>query len=182
MEGFIDVEELQRQLAERIEALDKQRKEQAEQFAKEQAERTALSEMERKQQIAAYEEAEKKRNAKKAAKEEAERLRAQEAQRAKIALDNSLAAAEEARRLQEEKLAWLIAEINKQEFVEEQHSKSMKIVNAPVSEVSPTEINVEHPTAPENWGNAVDGTEGATPSTPLMSEHLKYILRQAQRS
>ena len=179
----LDVDALQRQLAERIAQLDKQRKDEAERFNKEAADRLALAELERAAQLAAYQEAEKKRNAKKAAEEEAEKLRAQEARKVQVALENSLAAAEEARKAQEGKLAWLVAEINKQEFVEEQHRKAMQSAKVYVDEsVNPTEINVEHPSAPDAKGEAVQGTEGSTPGTPLMSEHLKMILRQAQRS
>ena len=178
----LDVEILQRQLAERIAQLDKQRKDEAERFNKEAAERLALAELERAAQLSAYQEAEKKRNAKRAAEEEAEQLRVQAARKAQVALENNLAAAEEARRLQEAKLAWLVAEINKQEFVEEQHAKRMQSTTVVIAEQSATEINVEHPTAPDNLGNAVQGTEGVTPADELMSSHLKHILRQATRS
>src|ERR1035437_949265 len=178
----IDIDALQKQLAERINALDKQRKEQAENFNREVADRAALDTMERAQQLALYQEAEVRREAKKAAEEAAEGLRLQEARRVQTALENSLAAAEEARKEQEGKLAWLIAEINNQEFVEEKHRKAMQ--SAPVVEavVGATEINVEHPQAPDNLGNAVQGTDGDTPSTNLMSDHLKSILRQANRA
>jgi hypothetical protein len=182
----VNVEELQRQLSERIEALDKQRKEQAEQFSKEVAERAQLAEAERQQRLAEYQEAEKKREAKKAKEEAEAQERAQEVTRARIALENSLAAAEEARKLQESKLQWLVDEINKQEFIEEQHKKAMQsAATAPPSEPSSTtEINVEHPVPPlnaANPGEAVQGTDGNTPDTPLMSDHLKQILRQATR-
>src|ERR1035437_8267431 len=77
----IDIDALQKQLAERINALDKQRKEQAENFNREVADRAALDTMERAQQLALYQEAEARREAKKAAEEAAEGLRLQEARR-----------------------------------------------------------------------------------------------------
>jgi hypothetical protein len=179
----VNVESLQRQLSDRIEALDKQRKEQAEQFNKEVAERALLADMERAQQVAVYQENERRRNEKKAAEEAAEQLRVREATKAKIALENSLAAAEEARRLQEVKLSWLVEEISKQEFIEEQHKKAMQSPAVVETAVlgDAVEINVEHPAAPDNKGNAVQGTTGDTPENSLMSDHLKQILRQAQR-
>jgi hypothetical protein len=181
-----DTEALAQQLTERIKALDKQRLEESERFNKQLAEQQQLAEAERQQRLAAYQEADKKREAKKAKEEAEAQERAQEATRARIALENSLAAAEEARKLQESKLQWLVDEINKQEFIEEQHKKAMQsAATAPSSEPSSTtEINVEHPVPPlnaANPGEAVQGTDGNTPDTPLMSDHLKQILRQATR-
>jgi hypothetical protein len=183
----VDVDSLQRQLTERIEALDKQRKEQAEQFNKEVQERMQLAEAEHQQRLAEYQEAEKKREAKRLKEETEEQERVQEATKARIALENSLAAAEEARKEQEAKLQWLVSEISKQEFIEEQHRKAMQNPTAATVEESTTstEINVEHPVAPLNTANpgeAVKGTDGNTPESPLMSDHLKQILRQATRS
>lgn len=182
----VDVDALQRQLTERIEALDKQRKEQAEQFNKEVADRAQLADAERQQRLAEYQEAEKKREAKKVKEEAEEQERVQEATKARIALENSLAAAEEARKLQEAKLQWLVSEISKQEFIEEQHRKAMQSSTvAPASEpAGTTEINVENPVAPlnaANPGEAVQGTGGETPESNTMSTHLKHILRQTQR-
>ena len=182
----VSVEELQRQLSERIAALDKQRKEESERFEREVSERTQLAEAERRKQLAEYQEQERKRDERRKAEEEAIAQRAKEEREAKIALEISLSKAEEARKAQEAKLQWLVDEINKQEFIEEQHRKSLegKTAPAPVNS-SPTEINVEHPVAPlnaEHPGEAVQGTTGETPDTPLMSDHLKHILRQAQRS
>jgi hypothetical protein len=181
MADFVDVDALQRQLTERIEALDKQRKEQAETFNREVAERETLASAERQQRIAEVEAANRRHAEKEAATKSAEELRSQAAKKAQIALENSLAAAEEARRLQEVKLAWLVGEINKQEFIEEQHHLAMQSAPVAVAEQPATEINVEHPSAPDNLGNAVQGTTGDTQGE-LMSDHLKHILRQATRS
>jgi hypothetical protein len=178
----IDIDALQRQLAERIASLDKQRQEQVAQFNAEAAKRSALADMERAQQLAKYEEENRRREAKKIAEQEAEQKKLQEDRRLRIETENALAAAEEARKKQEAALQWLMSEIAKQEFIEEQHAKAMQ--SAPVVEtvVGVAEINVEHPQAPDNLGNAVPQTDGSTPETPLMSQHLKMILRQASRA
>ena len=182
----IDV--LQKQLAERIAALDAQRKEEAERFNKEVAERNALAEIERQERLAAFQKAEEQRAAKKKAEAEAEQKRTQEETRLRKQLESDLAAADEAKRLQQEKLEWLRNEIAKQEFVEEQHRKAIQNAQVAVvvpEDVDPTAIDVENPVAPLNKlapGEAVDGTDGKTPDSPLMSVHLKHILRQATRS
>lgn len=185
MEGFLDVEALQRQLTESIEALGKQRKEEAARFEKETKERNQLAEAERQRQLAEYQENQKRRDEKRRAEEELAAKRVQEERARRTSLENSLAAAEEARRKQEERLQWLVSEINKQEFIEEQHRKSLQSTaqSAHVNE-KPTDINVEHPEAPLNTlapGEAVQGTSGDTPEDNLMSTHLKHILRQATR-
>ena len=178
-----DIQAMQQQLAERIAALDKQRKDQAEQFAKEVSDRNALAEFERAESLKKYQAIEAERKAKKEAEAEAAQKRAQEELRLRKKLESDLAAADEAKRLQQEKLEWLQNEISKQEFIEEQHRKAMQSVSNTVAEEAPssTEINVEHPVAPDNKGEAVHGTDGNTPDHPLMSEHLKHILRQATR-
>jgi hypothetical protein len=196
IEQQVSVEELQRKLSEHITSLDKQRKEESERFDKELSERTQLAETERRKQLAEYQEQERKRDERRKAEEELVAQRAREEREARIALETSLAAAEEARKKQEEKLKWLVDEINRQEFIEEQHQKSLAtfLSSNEFTTSNPTEVNVEHPVAPlnaehpvaplnaEHPGEAVQGTTGATPDTPLMSDHLKQILRQAQRS
>ena len=180
----MDTAELHKQLEERIAALDKQRKEEAEKFAKEMADRNAQVEMERAESRRKYQELEAQRKAKKEAEALAEQKKAQEELRMRKQLESDLAAADEARRLQQEKLEWLQKEISKQEFIEEQHRKAMQskaIAVGPTEPISTAEINVENPTAPDNNGNAVQGTAGDTPEHALMSDHLKTILRQANR-
>lgn len=177
------IAELEKQLRERMAQLDAQRKEEAERFAKEQAKRNAVAEMERDESLRRHQEAEAQRRAEKEAKAVAQQKRAQEEFRLQKQLENELSSAEEAKRLQQEKLQWLINEIAKQEFIEEQHKKAMQSQSVSSVENSDiTEVNVEHPAAPNNKGEAVAGTEGSTPETALMSEHLKHILRQATRT
>ena len=182
----LNVEELQRQLQEKIEALDKQRKEEmlrieAEKSAwiSRQSDTIRIAELERKAQI---EEAER---------QEAERTEAfarRDRELAKREHDIEMAnnAAQEAKQSQESKLKWLQEEIAKQEFIEEQHRKAVESTRIAAQQSlkseATTDINVDHPTAPDNKGNAVAGPDGNTPDTPLMSTHLKQILRQAKRT
>ena len=83
------------------------------------------------------------------------------------------------------KLSEVQEAIAEAEFSEEKHRKDLddaKRMRVVVEEF-PVEdgINVEHPTAPDNKGECVDGVNGLQES-PLMSSHLKQILRQANRS
>jgi hypothetical protein len=180
----IEVETLQKQLQERIEALDKQRKEESERFNKELIERAQLAEQERQARIEEYKEQSRKREEKKAKELAEEQERQKEETRKRIALETALGAAEEARKKQEEKLAWLQQEINKLEFVEEQHRKTMQQPTTPVI-TEENQVDVENPKAPVNPeapADAVKETDGSTPDSNLMSTHLKRILRQATRS
>jgi len=181
-----NIEVLQKQLKDQIEALAEQRRQETLNYEHEVAERNRLAELERKERIEEYEkrteairEAERKnKEALDAEKREVERTRRE----AEQALNAQL----EAKEAQEKQLEWLRLEISKQEFVEEQHRKSIANIKAQDTTASAdtktTEINVEHPLAPDNKGEAVQGTEGLTPETPLMSDHLKKILRQATRA
>lgn len=185
----LNVEELQRQLQEKIEALDKQRKEEmlrieAEKSAwiSRQSDTIRIAELERKAQI---EEAER---------QEAERTEAfarRDRELAKREHDIEMAnnAAQEAKQSQESKLKWLQEEIAKQEFIEEQHRKAVESTRIAAQQSlkseATTDINVEHPEMEYNHskpGDAVEGTDGKTPEKNTMSFHLKKILRQAQRT
>lgn len=179
------LEQLEQQLKERIEALDKQRQEEAARFEKEVADRNALAEIERKRQIEEHHLREEEHRARKQKEMDAIESQRRETERKQKEAELASNAAQEAQRQQEEKLRWLREEIAKQEFIEEQHRKRLDAAKqAETSKPVDTtgEINIEHPTAPDNKGNAVKGTEGSTPETPLMSHHLKHILRQAART
>ncbi len=178
-----NIEVLQQQLKDQIEALAEQRRQETLKFESEVAERNRLAEIERKERLESYEkranelrEAERKKaEALEAERREVERIKRE----AEQALNAQLAAKEE----QEAKLKWLRDEIAKQEHIEEQHRKAMAstpVQKQPTDE-APTTINVEHPVAPDNKGEAVVGTDGSPPDKPLMSDHLKHILRQATR-
>lgn len=175
---------LEKELRDKIAALDKQRKEEKERFEKEVADRNALAEAERKQRIEEHQKREEEHRQRKEKELAAIAQQKREAESKQRDAELASNAAEEAKREQERKLQWLKDEIAKQEFIEEQHRKTLetakKVPVVPSDGTEPT-INVEHPVAPDNKGNAVVGTEGATPETPLMSHHLKQILRQATR-
>lgn len=179
------LQQLEQQLRDRIEALDKQRKEEAARFEQEVAERNALAQAERSQQLEDHKRREEEHRARKQRELDEIARQKKETERKQREVELASNAALEAKRLQEEKLEWLKNEIAKQEFVEEQHRKKLETKTIPTAPPPSDEefaINVEHPVAPENKGNAVSGTEGSTPETPLMSNHLKTILRQATRT
>jgi hypothetical protein len=177
------IEELQKQLIEKIFSLDKQRKEEAARFESELAQRNAMAEMERKQRLEKHQKAEEEHRAKKQRELDAIEEQKREVARKQKEAELAVNAAQEDRRQQEAKLKWLQEEIAKQEFVEEQHHKRLEtaVQTVTTEAVEDSTISVEHPVAPDNKGNAVVGTEGSTPDSPLMSHHLKHILRQATR-
>jgi hypothetical protein len=181
------IEELQKQLLEKIQKLDVERSNQAAQFAKEREEALQFAAMERNKQVEEYKKAtaaREKREAEAAAAVQ-EKLRIETTER--LAHEQKQNELQETLRLQREKLEWLENEISKAEFAEEQHRKQLENTKA-VPLVLPAEaeeFSTENPIAPVNAvepGGAVLGTEGSTPEDALMSTHLKKILRQAQRN
>jgi hypothetical protein len=179
------IEELQQQLTDKIARLDEERKIHAAQFAKEREEALQDAAMERAKQVEEYNKivAAREKQAAEEASAAQEKLRIEKAER--LANERAQNELQETLRLQREKLEWLTNEITKAEFSEEQHRKAMADMRiVPVTPVLSTDINVEHPEAPLNTlapGEAVIGTDGNTPNNPLMSEHLRSILRQATR-
>ena len=178
-----NIEELQKLLEDQIAKLGEERQANALQFTKEREEATRIANTERAKQADEYNakiaarEAEKKRR-------DAEELEKQRQDRAtRLANEQKQYELDEALRKQREKLEWLTNEISKAEFTEEQFKKSMESQRSAIIITSPTveNINVEYPEAPSNGGEAVAGTTGDTPDTPLMSQHLRHILRQAER-
>ena len=176
------LEELQAVLAERIVRLDEERKANAQQQAKEREGLLLEMEMERKQRLDEYQAKvtvlESKR-AQEAADKEAQRIKETAARVAEEQKQNSL---DEALRLQREKLEWLTTAISNAEFSEDQHRKAMENLRVlPSVEVTGIEVSAEYPQTCADGGASIPGTEGSTPDSPLMSQHLKLILRQAQR-
>lgn len=183
--SYPTIQDLQKRLQDRIEALDKQRQEEATRFEKEMAERNTLVESERRQRAEEHQRKEEEHRQRKQKELEVVELQKRESARQQKEAELASNAAQEAKRQQEEKLRWLKDEIAKQEFVEEQHRKRMETARIADTTKEPedsVEINVEHPIAPYNRGEAVLGTEGTTPGHNLMSSHLKQILRQATRT
>jgi hypothetical protein len=180
------LETLQAQLAERIEKIDQERKERAAAAAKEREAILLEAELERKARLEEYQ-------AKVAKHEEERKAKEQEAEKQRIAIiaervasEQKQQALDEALRLQTEKLQWLEKAISDAEFSEEQYRKEQEAQRVrPVVLPENENLNVEHPAAPLNTtspGEAVSGTDGNTPETPLMSAHLRQILRQATRA
>jgi DNA repair exonuclease SbcCD ATPase subunit len=176
------IEELQAQLATRIAELDKERQENAKR-AKEEREKMLLdAEIERQEHLEAYQAKIAEHEAKKRAEEAAVELRRQAELTERLATEQKQNALDETLRLQREKLEWLETAISNAEFTEEQHRKSLensRIILPALLE--PSDVSAEYPQTSAEGGAAADGTDGNTPETPLMSSHLKSILRQATR-
>jgi hypothetical protein len=175
------IEELQAQLAAKIAKLDEERRANAAKHAKEREEMLLEVEMERKARTDEYtaKVAEHERK-KKAEKDEAEAQRIRDVAE-RVSAEQKQHALDETLRLQREKLEWLEKAISDAEFSEEQHQKESSFNRVMEASALVEDINVEHPVAPDNKGEAVAETGGAE-SFSTMSSHLRQILRQAQRS
>ena len=177
-------EELMAELSETQARLAEERKQMHAKLQQEREEMLLVAQAERQEQLVKYQERvaeiERKR------KEESDAAEARRIQEvaAKAAADQREAKAAEEYRLYHEKLEEVVKAIAEAEFSEEKHRKDLDDAKRmrPVVEGFPgeDEINVEYPVPPDNKGEAVAGTEGIQES-PLMSRHLKHILRQAQR-
>lgn len=174
------VEDLQKQLQEKIERLDSERAEQLKAFSLEQEQRKIIEAAEREERVKKIKEAEERVTARKAEIERAESKRQQEAREAQIRADQLANEQQEIVRQQQEKLDWLTKAIADAEFVEEQHRKTLE--NAKVSvhtAVGPIVIeDVERVNAHIITGEAAEGTDGLEVG-PSMSSHLRSILRRA---
>lgn len=169
------IEELQKELADKIAKLDQERKEASEQHSKEQEERRIIEAAARAEQVKKIKDAEEKQAKRKKEEKESEERRQKEETEARIALEQKQNSLDELIKKQREQMEWLEAEITKTQFVEEQHRKSLETTTSSVSAADSAEV-VESVLP----GEAAIGTEGSTPATPLMSEHLKRILRQVR--
>lgn len=176
------VEELQRKLQEQIASLAAQRAEESKRFQVELEERNKLAEIERQQNIEAYNKRLAQHLKDEAAQKEAATAERRECNRVKAEAEFARAQADTAKKELEEKLEQLKVDIANQEFIEEQHRKAMDTLRKtkPAPESTEPAFSVENPTAPVNGGNSVSGTDGVEKG-PLMSDHLKHILRQAHR-
>jgi len=177
------IKELQAQLTEKIAKLDAERQENIKR-SKEEREKMMLEiEVERKTRLAAYEAKVAEHEQARLAKEKAEEERRQAEVADRIVTEQKNSALDEALRLQREKLKWLEKAIAEAEFAEEQHKKALEneVVIPSVFTTEDDEISKEYPQTCTDGGESTKGTEGNTPENPLMSTHLKQILRQATR-
>src|ERR1035437_9881373 len=176
------LEELQAVLAERIAKLDEERKINALQQAKEREAMLLEADMERAQRLEEYQAKVAVLEARKKAEEEAKEAQRIQETSERMAAEQKQNALDETLRLKREKLEWLTTAISNAEFSEEQHRKALENQRVlPVEPVGTEEVSAEYPQTGADGGAAAEGTEGSTPETPLMSSHLKNILRQAQR-
>ena len=178
----MNIEELQAMLQEKIQKLDEERKANAQQQAKEREALLLDMDIERKQRLDEYQAKVAVLEARKKAEEEAKAAQRIKETAARVAEEQKQSSLDETLRLQREKLEWLETAISNAEFSEEQHRKALESMKAIPPMVSTgIEISAEYPQVSADGGASAEGTEGSTPDTPLMSTHLKSILRQAQR-
>lgn len=171
------INELEKQLKEKIEALDEERRRNNEVLSREREEMIQIAAAERTKQLEEMRQAEERARKRRVAEQESERARAKKAREEQLALEQKQSAADELIRAQKERLEWLQGEIAKAEFMEEQHKKTMDDFRTQLKQ------GLSSSGTPESLpGDPVSGIEGTTPETPLMSQHLKTILRQAQRN
>lgn len=180
------IEELQKQLQDQIAALSEQRREEAERAEAEARQRKEWDDLERQQKLKEHREREDAHRQRRAKEMEEAEEQKREAAKKMAEAESAQNAAIEAKRQQEALLEQLRVQIANAEFAEEQHRKRMESLRAKPAAAgasSTAEINIEHPEAPVNAeapGDAVQGT-GGLEEGPLMSQHLKHILRQATR-
>jgi hypothetical protein len=178
-------EELMQELTDTQTKLEAERKNMAAQLQKEREEMLLLAQAERRSQLEAYQSKVEEHQRKKKAEEDASELRRIQDTAARTLASQVAAKADEQYRLYHEKLEYVERAIAEAEFSEEKHRKALEdakntkiiVEDFPIGD----EINVEHPIAPDNKGEAVVGTDGNTPENQSMSTHLKQILRQATR-
>lgn len=181
MSNSVDLDLLQKQLQDKIVALDKERLQQIATFNREQEEVRTIEAAERAERAQKYKEAEAKAMARQAAMERAEVQRIKEAAEARTNIELAQNEAQELVRKQKEKLEWLQNEIAKVDFANEQHRKSLspqvhRLVVRPVVHTPQEEdasVNAHILT-----GEAAKGTDGLEHG-PDISAHLKSILRRA---
>ena len=178
-------EELMGELTDTQARLEAERKDMAARFQKEQEKMVMLAQAERRSQQEAYQAKVDEHERKKRVEEAAVEARKQQDTAARMATEQAAHKADEEYRLYHEKLQEVKKAIAEAELSEEKHRKALEDVRNNKIQVEDfpigDAISVGHPTAPDNKGEAVIGTEGNTPDTPMMSFHLKQILRQAQR-
>lgn len=181
-----DVDKLREELQTKIAELDKTRQEESKRFDKEREERRFLEEADRAERVRVEQEKQAEHVRRKEKEKEEREKKIQEETKEKLERERVQNEQEELNRKLREQYEFIEAEISKAQFAEEQHRKSLEAKSVTAEEPQTgSEVNVENPTAPVNVlkpGEAVAGTEGDTPSTPLLSQHLKHILRQANRN
>jgi prolyl oligopeptidase PreP (S9A serine peptidase family) len=178
----MNIEELQAMLQEKIQKLDEERKANAQQQAKEREALLLDMDIERKQRLDEYQAKVAKLEARKKAEEEAKEVQRAKDTAVRVAEEQKQNTLDETLRLQREKLEWLTTAISNAEFSEEQHRRHLEDLRVlPPFETAVGTVSAEYPQTSASGGAAAEGTDGNTPETPLMSIHLKSILRQAQR-
>jgi hypothetical protein len=182
-----DIAEIEQELAQRAKQTEKERLAAVEKHTRELGELQAARLAEIAVENALIRTNEEKWRKERQAAAEAEEQRKREETASRIRIEYEQNAMAENLRLQKEGAERLIRELENTEFLEEQYRKSLEPTKLPDLRAGSHkfEINIEHPEAPVSAvepGGAVGGTSGETPSNPEMSDHLKHILRQAERT
>ena len=176
------LEELQIVLAERIAKLDADRQENARKNQEERERMLLDIEIERRVRMEEYQTKIAAHEAKRKSEEEAKEAQRIKETAERVAAEQKQNALDETLRLQREKLEWLTNAISEAEFNEEQHRKAIENMKSlPPVEVTGEEVSAEYPQTGADGGASAKGTDGSTPETQSMSQHLRTILRQAQR-
>lgn len=161
----IDLDVLQKELTERVAALEAQRQREAEEFEQLKTKREKEIADDKASRMSKYREAEATRLANEAWQREKWEVE-QKAQRdARCLLEMEQEKAAQATRDYEERLRRLEEELAKVEFAEEQRMKALE-GRLPVD---------------NDQDEIRDGIHGLEPANSLMSDHLRKILKQSER-
>lgn len=169
-------EDIQAQLERQVKSLEEERQKNAENFEKERNQLVAFAAMERAKQLAEYEKKVEEHAKRVSEREASEKEKYRVSLAEKMAFEQKETILAENLRKQQEKLAWLENQISNAEFAEEQHRKLLDDQRQMIMHP------VEQPKDGSKPSESARGTSGDTPKNELMSDHLKSILRQANRT
>jgi len=172
----MDLTEIEKSLEKNIEDSEREIKEAQEKAAAEVARLKQEEEEERLRKVDLAIKAEEARlERRRKEKEEAEAQRKEEEKRRAEAetAHNQAEAKKAVEKSRQEALKKKFLEL---QILREKKQKAAEIVH------TASQLEPEAPVNVKNPGDAVEGTGGETPDTPLMSEHLRKILRQSARN
>lgn len=173
----MQTEDLQKALKETVLKQEEEHREKAALLAKQKEKAKAAAEEERNRRIKAQQEAEDKAKQRKLAEQKAEQERLKAERDAQMELERKQNEAAEEMRKQQEEAAAIEKALAQAQFMEEQNKKALEELAAAASvEISETTKLATKP------GDPVEGIHGNTPETPLMSQHLRELLRQDSRN
>lgn len=172
----MQTEDLQKALKETVLKQEEEHREKAALLAKQKEKAKAAAEEERNRRIKAQQEAEDKAKQRKLAEQKAEQERLKAERDAQMELERKQNEAAEEMRKQQEEATAIEKALAQAQFMEEQNKKALEELAAASVEISETAKLATKP------GDPVEGIHGNTPETPLMSQHLRELLRQDSRN